>query len=522
MYELEAHQEGTASDRYVPRILVVDDEPSICAIVRTILREEPFVVETATHPLDALQRLREAPFDLLLTDISMPDLDGLALAERARAEHPLLGIVIITAYGSFDNIARAVRTGIADFITKPFEIRELRDTVVRALKRQELQRNNMRLQTLVNIFDYSQAISSTLDLGELGRVVADIVLHGTSATSVAVWAGTSARLLQLLPGAVLPEAINEQAGALAQKVFVTGRQATAVVDTDAGQKLLALPLQALDERIGVLVAAYRPGSETPIAEFLGIIANHVALALRNAWQYKSLSELDRLKSEFIGIASHELRTPLSLVLGYSSLLRNRLTGRERDSLQQIINGAIRIGDIVDDLVNLRRSDLQQQELKPTRVDIWTLLGKVVAELTPLAQQRQVVLELKCPDEPTWVTVDEEKISLALAHLVDNATKFTPHGGSVQVAGVAPGPAEPVVLIEVQDTGLGITPSDVSRVFDRFYQVAPSATREQTGLGIGLAIAKMFVELHGGHVQVQSEPGQGSVFQVRLPVIPAER
>ncbi len=511
---------------HIPRILVIDDEPSICVIVQKTLSLEPYAVEYATNPLEGLRRLRETAFDLLITDISMPYLDGLTLAEQVRAAQPLLGIVVMTAYSSFENIARAVHTGIADFITKPFDIQQLRLTVSRALERQRLQRDNVRLHTLVKIVDYSQAINSSLELDALARVVADIVVQETGATAFALWTSQAAGQLVLQPGAVVPDRLHLQALELAEQAFAEGRPrrstGEAQVEAEPGETLMALPLQVQADRIGVLVVAHAGAQHTVIEELLGIIAGQAALAIRNARQYHALRELDRLKSEFIGIASHELRTPLSLVLGYSSLLRNRLSGRERESLQQIIDGAMRIGDIIDDLVNLRRSDLQQHRLESSTFDIWTVVREVVAELTPLAKTRQVNLSVECPPAATEIVADREKLSLALANVVDNATKFTPAGGSVRVVGQGPEQLNlPQAVIEVHDTGVGIAERDLSRVFERFYQVAPTATRAHTGLGIGLAITKIFVELHGGQVQVQSELGQGSVFQVRLPLVPAE-
>jgi signal transduction histidine kinase len=435
-----------------------------------------------------------------------------------------LGIVVMTAYGSYDNMARALRTGIADFITKPFDLNELRLTVGRALQRQRIQRDNVRLQTLVKIFDYSQAISSTLELQELWFVVSDIVINGTGAIAVGLWDADDTQL-RMQSGVSIPESLSESFTALAEKAFASGQPQTMVVEfapeVAPTVMLQALPLLVRDERIGVLTAAYSSDQTAVLHELLFIIATQTALAIRNGRQFHALRELDRLKSEFIGIASHELRTPLSLVLGYSSLLRNRLDGRDRDTLQHIIDGAIRIGDIVDDLVNLRRSDLQEHQLELEQADLWMVLREVVQELHSLANGRGVTLVLECPDLPTYMQLDREKMSLALAHLVDNATKFTRSSGVVRVVGQL-SPSGQDVTIEVRDTGVGITPRELSRVFDRFYQVAPSATRAQTGLGIGLAIAKMFVELHGGQIQVQSVLGQGSVFQVRLPLVPAEQ
>lgn len=508
-----------------PRILVVDDEPSICTIVRKTLSRESYQIETTTCSLEALELLRSASYDLLITDIKMAELDGLELAERARVLQPLLGIVIMTGYGSFENIARALHTGIADFITKPFDIEELRVAVVRTLARQRLQQDNIRLQTLVKVFEYSQAINSTLELSALYNVVTDIVLHEVGALGVALWTIDQQGRLTQAVGVGLASHLGETARDLAQQVFHTARLQTSRVDartagaTGDTLALVGMPLAVRDEQLGALVVADRAQHQPALIELLGIIANQSALAIRNARQYHAVRELDQLKSEFIGIASHELRTPLSLVLGYSSLLRHRLHGRDKEALQHIIDGALRIGDIVEDLVNLRRSDRQQLDLELAEVNIWDLLREVVSELQPLAAARQITLRLACPAPPVVLAADREKLSLALAHLIDNATKFNEAGGVVRIVGRAPRmPEQPDVLIEVHDTGIGIAQADLDRVFDRFYQTAPSITRARNGLGLGLALTKLFVELHGGQVHVRSVAGQGSVFQVRLPVV----
>ncbi len=506
-----------------PHILVVDDDPFICAVVRKTLSRDHYRVETVTQPHVALQRLAAEPFDLLVTDISMPEINGLELAERARATDALLGIVVMTGYGSFDNMSRAVRTGIADFITKPFDIEDLRLTVARTLERQRLQRNNVRLQTLVKIFEYSQAINSTLDLATLYRIVIDIVQRETGAAGVMLWiadqhyvqcAATSANSIEHLS---IAEDLAYQAYATGQ---VQGAQSTPLAPgVISHETMVAIPLAVHDERLGVLVAAYPDGQKAVVTELLAIIANQTSLAIRNARQYAALREIDQLKSEFIGIASHELRTPLSLVLGYSSLLRQRLEGQDREYLQQVIKGALRISDIVDDLVNLRQSELQQIALDLTVFDMWNMLEEVVAELRMLAVEHQIELRIEHPPEPLLIAADRDKIALAFANLVDNALKFNKPGGFVTVVGMPLSAHGDEVRVDVHDTGIGITQRDLSRVFERFYQTAPSITRIRNGLGIGLAITKSFVEAHGGRVQVESVPGRGSTFHVYLPVAP---
>lgn len=513
-----------AFDVEQPHILVVDDDQFICTVVRKTLSRDRYRVETLTRPAVALKRLASEPFDLLLTDINMPEINGLELAEQARAEHPLLGIVMMTGYGSFDNMSRAVRAGIADFITKPFDIEELRLTIARALERQRLQRNNVRLQTLVKVFEYSQAINSTLDLSTLYQVVIDIVHRETGANMVMFWVAEQEELQSAAVSGVAMDKLSPFKE-LAYRTYATGAPCTVQPDgqiefkLSASGTIFALPLTVHDEQLGVLITTYPQGHKDVLTELLAIIANQTAIAIRNARQYAALRELDHLKSEFIGIASHELRTPLSLVLGYTSLLRQRLDGVGREYLQQVINGALRISDIVDDLVNLRSSERGRVALNLSTFDIWEMLREIVAELSDLAADFQIALRLEHPPAPLVIMADRERLTLALANLVDNALKFNRPEGSVVIAGELVADEPPEVRIDVRDTGIGINQRDLARIFERFYQTAPSITRVRNGLGIGLAITKSFVEAHGGRVQVESTPGQGSTFHVYLPVAP---
>lgn len=517
MTALSAPPQMSTAD--APRILVVDDEPVICAMVRKTLQRANYHVETTTQSIVALRRLEQEPFDLLITDINMPEMNGLELAQRSRALQALLGVVIMTAYGSFENMAQAVRAGVADFILKPFDLEELRLAVARAIERQHVQRDNIRLQTLMHVFEYSRAIHSTLDLDALYNIVTDLVARETPARIVALWA-TEAQGRLGMTARVGETETQPVVGEIAQAAHRFGelqvwRQSVEATELPV-ERLVAVPLIAHAERLGALVAVFADDVPPVQDELLEVIAHQTALALRNARQYAALRELDQLKSEFIGIASHELRTPLSLVLGYSSLLRHRLQGPDRESLQRVIDGALRMSDIIDDLIQLHRADVDQLTLNRTNIDIWAVLRDVVAEFTALAGARHIKLLAECPSQPVWLAADREKLLLALANLVDNALKFTEPGGRVLITGRVL-EQQAGVEIEVCDTGIGIERRDLERIFARFYQVAPSTTRVQNGLGLGLALTQVFIELHGGQIEAQSRPGEGSVFRVHLPL-----
>jgi signal transduction histidine kinase len=220
-------------------------------------------------------------------------------------------------------------------------------------------------------------------------------------------------------------------------------------------------------------------------------------------------------------------------------VRDRSEGEQRDYSQRVLEGAERIKSIVDDMMRLREFDRKQAQLhmEPRRLD--ELLREAVDHAGPAALQKQQTIELALPEAPIVAPLDREKLLLVLANLLANAVKFTPVGGRVRVEladwsyealseavgraaanpslrRLAGGPAPRWAVIRVSDTGIGVPRDEQGRIFERFYQVASSLTREQGGVGLGLAIACDLTTLQGGVVWVESEPGQGSCFSLALP------
>jgi signal transduction histidine kinase len=501
---VDAAEIGVASGR----ILVVDDEPHMGTICAQTLRLDAHHVETTMSPEAAVRRLEEARFDLLLTDISMPGMNGLELANRARLIDPTLGVVMMTAYASYENMAAALQQGVADFLSKPFEMDQLRLTVTRALQRQRLLHDNLRLQTSVQLLEASQKFSASLDPSQIAAAIVEAIRTTIGISCVHV------RIAEddvLVDSGVVHEGpcllAEQQAGGTAN-----GRDR-------ATPQVRRLQLQAADELVGEVLLATPPGAvPSPMLEtIVQLLTNQAATALHNARLYAALAELDRQKSEFITIASHELRTPLSIVLGYSSMLRDRLDERHNEYINQVVAAGLRINDIVDDLVNLRHLDVGDALLKLSAVPLPQLIEAAVHELRPLAVARGIELEMRQPRAPLVIRADRDKLMMAVANLVANAIRFTPAGGQVTVASGRQDAAHGGnILIAVRDTGIGIPAHEFQRIFDRFYQIAESRTREHGGLGIGLSIARGFVQLHDGSIDVQSMPGRGSLFVVSLP------
>ncbi len=225
---------------------------------------------------------------------------------------------------------------------------------------------------------------------------------------------------------------------------------------------------------------------------------------------------DRLRREFVANVSHELRTPLTLIKGYVETLKDGALqdpGRAPEFLETIERNVQRLSALVGDLLELSRLESGGQLVNPRAVEGRELLEAVLADLRPLAEKKRQALTLEIAPDLGEFTADPELLDRAVSNLVDNAIKYTPEGGAVTVRGSAE--AE-VVVISVEDTGPGIPEADLPRVFERFYRVDKSRSRELGGTGLGLAIVKHVAQLHGGTVAVRSRVGEGSVFTLRLP------
>lgn len=237
---------------------------------------------------------------------------------------------------------------------------------------------------------------------------------------------------------------------------------------------------------------------------------------RQAERIAHLQELDRLKGDFINTASHELRTPLTSIMGYAEFLEDELggplTAEQVAFVHQIQLGVRRLGRIVDDLLDFARMEAGTFRLAVVEADLGQILHEEVESLRPQAIVAGVTLE--SPERLTLlVAMDPKRIGQVLLNLLGNALKFTPRGGTVraqlrEVGGM--------IRVEVADTGIGLLPEHRDRIFEKFFQVDPSATRTHGGAGLGLAIARALIEAHGGTIGVDSEPGRGSTFWFQLP------
>ncbi|BDG60552.1 sensor histidine kinase [Caldinitratiruptor microaerophilus] len=235
-----------------------------------------------------------------------------------------------------------------------------------------------------------------------------------------------------------------------------------------------------------------------------------------------LQEANRLQSEFLTNVTHESRTPLTVVLALTEMLLEEMAGplgpRQRHYLENIQANARRALGWINDLLDLARAQAGKMELNVRPVRLREAVGPVREGIVHLARQKEIRYAEDLPEDLPPVMADPDRLGQILTNLLGNAVKFTPPGGRVTLSA---GPARDGFLeVRVRDTGIGIPPEERERIFDQFHQVDSSLARRYPGTGIGLALVKRLVELHGGTIRVESEPGQGSEFTFTLPLAPA--
>jgi two-component system phosphate regulon sensor histidine kinase PhoR len=228
-----------------------------------------------------------------------------------------------------------------------------------------------------------------------------------------------------------------------------------------------------------------------------------------------------LRKEFVANVSHELRTPLTVIKGFVETLRDGALHDPAiapDYLAKIERHTNQLTNLVNDLLELSRLESQPDLPRRVTVDLAAVARKTVDLLLPAAQARHQALDLNVPAHLPLVLGNPDYLERAIANLIDNAIKYTPEGGRIHVSATANGAG---VTLEVTDNGIGIPPDDIPRIFERFYRVDRSRSREMGGTGLGLSIVKHIVQAHGGSLDVLSTPGQGSTFRFRLPTPHAE-
>ena len=282
------------------------------------------------------------------------------------------------------------------------------------------------------------------------------------------------------------------------------------------------PIQKIDTRLaGIASGDFSKHVEVDNRDELGVLGANVN-RMNDELQrlYRELEAASRHKSEFLANMSHELRTPLNAILGFSQVLREEMFGevneKQKEYLDDILSSGHHLLSLINDVLDLSKVEAGQIELEVAPFSLRDALERGVVMVRERASKDGVRLALATEPEVDVVEGDERRIRQVIFNLLSNAVKFTPDGGSVDVSAAK---VNGEVRVAVADTGPGLAAEDHDRIFEEFQQT-DTGIEQREGTGLGLALSKRFIELHGGRIWVDSEPGKGSTFVFTLPTGPA--
>jgi signal transduction histidine kinase len=407
--------------------------------------------------------------------------------------------------------------------------------------RERIKEMEARISSLERVLKLMQVINSTLEQSALLDIIVQVATQVTDTGSASVMlvdeetgelrfaavAGQESAnvkpIVVPMDGSIAGTVVKENKPLLIRDAQSDPRwfQSADELSGYVTRSIIAVPMQLHGKVIGVVEAVNkRNGAEMSWddVEILSKIAAQAAIAINNARllselqsAYDELNQLDRMKSEFISIAAHELRTPLSLILGYATFLRADASGKAKEQVEVVLQSAMRLRSLIDDMVNLREVDYGEATLTTEHFALQDLVQAGLQEIGYIAEAKQQTISLSLPEEPIVVEADRDKMTLVMVNLLSNAVKFTEQGGRL---GIQAGTRNRAAWLTVWDTGIGIPHDQLSRIFDRFYQVETSLMRRHEGM----AIVKEMIELHGGHLRVESREGKGSAFTVMIPLL----
>jgi signal transduction histidine kinase len=301
--------------------------------------------------------------------------------------------------------------------------------------------------------------------------------------------------------------------------FAVGAIALALVLGYAISWSLISPVQRMDERLKQIASGEFSGRvEIPNRDELGGLAANVnRMSAELDSLYRQIQAASRHKSEFLASMSHELRTPLNAIIGFSEVLLQRMFGevnpKQEEYLKDVLDSGRHLLSLINDILDLSKVEAGRMELEPSAFDVASTLEGCLTLVRERAAQHGIELELDVGERVGQLVADERKVRQVVLNLLSNAVKFTPEGGRITLQSMR---AHGAVQISVSDTGIGIAPEEQEVVFEEFRQAGSDSARKGEGTGLGLALARRFVELHGGRIWLVSEVGKGSTFTFTIP------
>ncbi|MBW2048132.1 MAG: response regulator [Deltaproteobacteria bacterium] len=483
------------------KILVIDDEKPIREGCHRVLTGKGYQVITAENGQKGLDVLARQPVDIVLLDLKMPVIGGEEVLQITREKYPDIPVIIITGHGTVDTAVICMKSGAYDFITKPFQIDQFLLTITRAAEKRRLEKEAHRFkeENIRNLYDLNlekSRLKTIINQMANGVMVTnrnlEVVLHNPALM----------RLMEIGEEVENPVPINMITRE--ESLIDTLRQ---ILGGDFPEE------ESISQEIRVGAKVLRAIS-APALSPNGAVAGTVTV-LEDITAFK---QLDEMKSAFVNMVAHELRSPLVAIRQLNSVLLEGLTGpleeKQQDFVKRGMNKIDSLLELINDLLDVAKIEAGKFVQHQVPTDLGPIIEETVALMEPRAREQGITLTCSCQNLKP-VQADPKNMEEVFNNLVSNAINYSPEGGRVTIT--ARGLGE-YMEVKVEDTGVGIPPEELPKIFDKFYRVKHPKTRKVIGTGLGLAIVKGVIEAHHGTIDVESSPDKGTTFKILLPVI----
>jgi PAS domain S-box-containing protein len=509
-------------------VLLVDDRPANLVALEATLAPLGVRTVTAVSGPEALRRLLAEEFALVLLDVQMPGMDGFETATLMK-RHPRtahIPIIFVTAiHREAAHLFTGYERGAVDYLTKPFDPsilrskvrvfvdlfckeRQLREQSALMHERESRDREHRTEERFRALLD-----SMPLCVWALGADGTPVYANRSWLEYAGAELGAQGPLAALHPEEeAAVRASVQRALSRGEPIELEYRLQSA---RDASYRWHAVRFLPQRDPEGVITGWI--GTATDIENFKRAQDAHAELAVKEREAREAAEAANRAKDEFLATLSHELRTPLNAMVGWTHMLRSHSLSPDKaqKALETIERNARAQAELIEDILDVSRIITGKLRIEIQPVDVQSIVEVAVDAVKPAAEAKGITLDRQVGALPERFTADAARLQQAIWNLLSNAIKFTPAGGRVELTVTC---ENRQLLVQVRDTGCGIAPEFQPFVFDRFRQLDSSSKRAHGGLGLGLAIVRHVIELHGGTVGCESAGiDQGSTFTLRLPV-----
>ena len=520
------------------KILVVDDEPGMREMLVFELGQRGYEVAAAANGEEALARLRAERFQLVISDVKMPGMDGIRMLDAVKKLDPDVEIIMSTGFGTIETAVDAMKKGAYDFIQKPFNIDEMAALVEKALEK-------TGLRAMLGVYESSKAVLAALELDELLPLVAGLAVKVLKADDASIMLCSESGCLEVAGAAGLSKERGNTcllpgesvAGLVAQDgepVIINGPlkddpRFSGLESSHSVTSAIVYPLYAEGDLLGIL-NVNRVGGAGPFSaadlRYAAVFCSQISQAIRNARLYsrlgERLKEIQGMQSQLVrserlaavgqlsaGIV-HEINNPLGGIMGFAEmLLKSGLAGQQREDAETILRESRRLRDIVQDL--LRFSRARKEKAEP--VDLAAALESALRMAAFELRRAGIAVERALAPELPEVLGDAGQLQQVFLNIVMNAWHAMGgrKGGRLKVLASAGGGK---VTLRFEDNGAGIPEENLGRIFEPFFTTKPSGE----GTGLGLSISYGIIRDHKGSIRAENVPGGGAAFVIELPAL----